>query len=448
MDSSLNALSPLDGRYANKVIELKDYFSEYALIKYRIRVEIEWLIALVAHPDTDPTPFNDAEQQQLRAIYTKFTPDDAEQVKKIEGKTNHDVKAVEYYIDDQLTKLGMESSILMVHFACTSEDINNLAYALMVRDSLHEVIIPECKKVKDSLLSKAEKYRGIGMVSRTHGQIASPTTTGKELYNVAERFQRQISQLEKQEVLGKMNGAVGNFNAHLTSYPKIDWRTLSRSFVEGLGLTYNHATTQIEPHDYLAETFHNLIRYNTILIDLDRDIWSYISIGVFHQIPVAGETGSSTMPHKVNPIDFENSEGNLGLANALLDHLAMKLPLSRWQRDLTDSTVLRNIGVAFGYALLAYKSTLKGLSKLAINEEKLRLELAESWEVLAEAYQTVMRRYKISEPYEKLKDLTRGKEINKETLMEFLEKLDLPEEAKKELRTLTPLDYLGTAKEW
>ncbi len=445
----ISAISPLDGRYHSKIKELNQYTSEYGLIRYRIQVEVEWLIALSRLNEFDCLqPFEEKTIEDLRRIYLDFTPEKALKVKEIESITNHDVKAVEYYINEQLKSLGMEGVSAMVHFACTSEDINNLSYGLMLRNLLISTVIPLCENLLDEIRKKAEEYRSVPMMSRTHGQPASPTTMGKEFYNVAERLARQLSQIKSQPVLGKINGAVGNFNAHLVSFPDIDWRAFGQKFVESLGLTWNPATTQIEPHDYMAEIFHQFIRWNTILLDFNRDIWSYISLEAFRQIPVEGQVGSSTMPHKINPIDFENSEGNLGLANAIFDHLAAKLPVSRWQRDLTDSTVLRNTGVGFGYSLIAYKATLKGLGKLAINTEKLEIELQDAWLLLGEALQTVMRRYAISEPYEKLKELTRGKEVNKEILENFINSLDLPEKVKEELKSLTPLNYLGYAKEF
>lgn len=446
---SIQAISPLDGRYAKKVNALGQYFSEFGLIRYRIEVEVEWLITLSLNDQIDAlAPFSEKEQQALRDIYEKLTPENAQKVKEIEKTTNHDVKAIEYYINDELKELKLEHAIQMVHFACTSEDINNLSYALMLKNGLEKVMIPRAEEILKKLQDKAEDYKQVPMVSRTHGQLASPTTMGKEWANVSARLERQLNTMKQQQFLGKINGAVGNFNAHQVSYPEIDWKAFSADFVESLGLTWNPFTTQIEPHDYLAEVFHNWMRWNTILLDFDKDIWGYISMEAFKQIPVAGQTGSSTMPHKVNPIDFENSEGNLGLANAMFDHLAVKLPISRWQRDLTDSTVLRNIGVAFGYSLLAIDSTLKGISKIAINEEKLKNELAGSWEVIGEALQTVMRRYKIPEPYEKIKELTRGKKVDAEVLRDFVEKLDLPDEVKAELKKLTPLEYIGLADQF
>lgn len=447
--SSIQAISPLDGRYSSKVEELKAYCSEFALIKYRTEVEIEWLIALAAHPGIDCiSPFDPETQSRLRQIYQTFSPPEAVKVKEIERITNHDVKAVEYYINEKLEELGLSSLSGMVHFACTSEDINNLSHGLILLHAIKDVVLPVCESVLSAIREKAEAYRHVPMIARTHGQPATPTTMGKEFFNVAERLQRQLLQMQQQEILGKINGAVGNFNAHLVSFPDVEWKKFSRDFVESLGLSWNPATTQIEPHDYMAEIFHQFIRWNNILLDFDRDIWSYISINAFKQIPVKGQVGSSTMPHKINPIDFENSEGNLGIANALFEHLAAKLPISRWQRDLTDSTVLRNIGVGFGYSILAYKATLNGLSKLAVNEEKMAAELEESWLILGEALQTVMRRYQIPEPYEKLKALTRGKAVDQEILTDFIDSLTLPENVKDSLKNLTPQAYLGYAREF
>jgi adenylosuccinate lyase len=446
---SVQAISPLDGRYQDKVDSLSQFCSEYALIKFRTQVEIEWLIKLSLHPDIDCIdPFNESEQKNLRTIYQNLTPEEALRVKKIEAVTNHDVKAVEYYINDKLQEMNLEKASAMVHFACTSEDINNLSYGLILLNLLNEVVFPLCEEVLSAIRKKSEEYRQAAMLSRTHGQPATPTTMGKEFHNTAERLQRQLDQMKKQPILGKMNGAVGNFNAHLVSFSQVDWQAFGKDYVAGLGLEWNPATTQIEPHDYMAEIFHQFIRWNTILLDFDRDLWSYISIEAFTQIPVKEQVGSSTMPHKINPIDFENSEGNLGLANALFEHLAAKLPVSRWQRDLTDSTVLRNIGVGFGYSVIAYKATLKGLSKLALNEAKLERELSGSWLILGEALQTVMRKYEIPEPYEKLKALTRGKAVDQQVLQDFIETLDLPDEVKKELKELTPNSYLGLADKY
>jgi adenylosuccinate lyase len=446
---TIQAISPLDGRYQQKTGQLNKFCSEYGLIKIRIRVEVEWLIALAKHEQVDSIePFNKETELTLRDIYQKFSPEKALKVKKIEQTTNHDVKAVEYYINDQLKVLELGELIPMVHFACTSEDINNLAYALILKYSLREVIFPLCEKLLSAIEKKANQYRSIPMVARTHGQLASPTTMGKEFHNVAERLKRQLMQMKQQPLLGKINGAAGNFNAHRISFPQVDWKAFSRSFVESLGLEWNASTTQIEPHDYMAELFHQLIRWNTIVLDFDRDIWSYIAIESFTQIPIAGQVGSSTMPHKINPIDFENSEGNLGIANALLEHFAAKLPISRWQRDLSDSTVLRNIGIGLGYSSLAYQATLKGLDKLAINQEKLEQELNRSWILLGEAMQTVMRKYKLPNSYEKLKELTRGKQVDQKSLHNFINSLELPEGVKAELKLITPSSYVGYATEF
>ena len=441
------ALSPLDGRYASKLDPLRSIFSEYGLIARRLEVEVQWLKTLSSLEAIAEVPkFSDESESNLLAVLERFDVDGASQVKDIEKTTNHDVKAIEYFLKDAISpdpELAAASEF--VHFACTSEDINNLSHALMLRDGV-PVIASEMRAIISGIETLAREHAQLPMLSRTHGQTASPTTLGKEMANVAVRLKRQLEAVEAVEPLGKFNGAVGNFNAHLSAYPTLDWEQISRDFVESLGLTWNPMTTQIEPHDYMAELFQAMMRFNTILIDFDRDIWSYISLGYFKQKTVAGEIGSSTMPHKVNPIDFENSEGNLGLANAVLAHLAEKLPVSRWQRDLTDSTVLRNMGVGFGYSLLAYASTLKGISKLEVNTAKLAQDLDNSWEVLAEPIQTVMRRYGIPEPYEKLKALTRGQAITKEILQEFVATLDLPEAVIAELQALTPSTYVGMAE--
>ncbi len=444
--SELNAISPIDGRYASKTMELRDAFSEQALIRCRVEVEVRWLQSLAANEAIGevPTLSGDA-QNVLNGIVSNFSAADAAEVKKIESTTNHDVKAVEYFIkrrfegNEELSAIGE-----FVHFACTSEDINNLSHALMLKRGL-DAMLPSMEAIVASLLGMATEFADVPMLSRTHGQTASPTTVGKEFANVVARFRRQLDQIKSVPLLGKINGAVGNFNAHLAAYPEVDWQSHSKQFVESLGLTWNSYTTQIEPHDYIAELFDSIARFNTILIDLDRDIWAYISLGYFKQKTIAGEVGSSTMPHKVNPIDFENSEGNLGIANALFGHLSAKLPISRWQRDLTDSTVLRNMGVGFGYSLIAYKSTSKGLGKLQLNEARLAEDLNNSWEVLAEPIQTVMRRYAIDEPYEKLKALTRGQTVDQKLFQEFIETLEIPESAKVELRKLTPSSYTGNA---
>jgi adenylosuccinate lyase len=449
--SALTAVSPIDGRYGSKVIQLRQSFSEFGLIRARVEVEIRWLQALANNSDILELPaFSDAATKFLNAIVDDFSLDDAQRVKDIEATTNHDVKAVEYLIKekfstqaDQLPELN--DSLEFVHFACTSEDINNLSHALMLKSGFYEGVLPAMQKVVEKLRVLALELADQPMLSRTHGQTASPSTIGKELANVVARLERQLMQISKIELLGKINGAVGNYNAHISAYPQVDWPAHSQAFVESLGITFNPYTTQIEPHDYIAELFDAIARFNTILIDLDRDIWGYISIGFFKQKTIAGEVGSSTMPHKVNPIDFENSEGNLGLANAILTHLAQKLPVSRWQRDLTDSTVLRNLGVGLAHGLIAYQSTLKGLNKLEVNPTKLASDLDNAWEVLAEPIQTVMRRYKIEQAYEKLKELTRGNAMNKQSIQNFVSKLDIPEDAKKALLALTPATYTGNA---
>ena len=440
------ALSPLDGRYANKLDPLRSIFSEYGLIARRLEVEVKWLQTLSSLPEITEVPqFSAESESKLSAVLTGFDLDGAAQVKDIEKTTNHDVKAIEYYLKDAIASdPGLAAASEFVHFACTSEDINNLSHALMLRDGV-PVIAREMRAIIGGIEAIAREHATLPMLSRTHGQTASPTTLGKEMANVAVRLKRQLDAVESIEPLGKFNGAVGNFNAHMSAYPSLDWDRISRDFVESLNLTWNPMTTQIEPHDYMAEMFQAIMRFNTVVIDFDRDIWSYISLGYFKQKTIAGEIGSSTMPHKVNPIDFENSEGNLGLANAILAHLAEKLPVSRWQRDLTDSTVLRNMGVGFGYSLLAYASTLKGISKLEVNAAKLAADLDNSWEVLAEPIQTVMRRYGIPEPYEKLKALTRGQAITKELLQAFIDTLELPAPVIEELRALTPATYIGMA---
>ena len=446
--TTLNALSPLDGRYQTKLDELRPYFSEYALIKHRAWVEVEWLKALAAASElTEIAAFSPATIKELDAAIANFSEADAAQVKAIEARTNHDVKALEYWLKDKFeANAEINKASEFIHFACTSEDINNLSHGLMLKTARDEVMLPFLANLMARLRELATQLADQPMLSRTHGQTASPSTMGKELANVLYRLQRQEKQLKNNEILGKINGAVGNFNAHLAAYPDFDWEQFAERFVRSLGLTYNPMTIQIEPHDYMAELYDSFARINTILIDLNRDIWGYISVGYFKQKVKAGEIGSSTMPHKVNPIDFENSEGNLGLANALLRHMAEKLPISRWQRDLTDSTVLRNMGVAFGYTLLAYDACLRGLNKLEINPEKLAQDLDASWEVLAEPIQTVMRRYGIANPYEQLKELTRGKGgINQASLHAFIEDLAIPAQAKQDLLTMTPASYIGKA---
>ncbi len=446
--TTLNALSPLDGRYQTKLDALRPYFSEYALIKHRAWVEVEWLKALAAASElTEIAAFSPATIKELDAAIANFSESDAAQVKAIEARTNHDVKALEYWLKDKFeANPEINKASEFIHFACTSEDINNLSHGLMLKTARDEVMLPFLANLMARLRELATQLADQPMLSRTHGQTASPSTMGKELANVLYRLQRQEKQLKNNEILGKINGAVGNFNAHLAAYPDFDWEQFAERFVRSLGLTYNPMTIQIEPHDYMAELYDSFARINTILIDLNRDIWGYISVGYFKQKVKAGEIGSSTMPHKVNPIDFENSEGNLGMANALLRHMAEKLPISRWQRDLTDSTVLRNMGVAFGYTLLAYDACLRGLNKLEINPEKLAQDLDASWEVLAEPIQTVMRRYGIANPYEQLKELTRGKGgINQASLHAFIEDLAIPASAKQDLLAMTPASYIGKA---
>ncbi len=448
--TTLNALSPLDGRYQTKLDALRPYFSEYALIKHRAWVEVEWLKALAAAKElAEISPFSAGTINELNQAIAHFSEADASQVKAIEARTNHDVKALEYWLKEKFDgNPEIKKASEFIHFACTSEDINNLSHGLMLKSARDAVMLPFLADLMARLSELSQQLANQPMLSRTHGQTASPTTMGKELANVLYRLQRQQKQLQSNDILGKINGAVGNFNAHLSAYPHFDWESFAKQFVEGLGLTYNPMTIQIEPHDYMAELYDTLARINTILIDLNRDIWGYISVGYFKQKVKAGEIGSSTMPHKVNPIDFENSEGNLGLANAVLRHMAEKLPISRWQRDLTDSTVLRNMGVAFGYTLLGYDSCLRGLNKLEINPEKLAQDLDASWEVLAEPIQTVMRRYGIENPYEQLKELTRGKGgINKASLHTFISGLNIPADAKQALLEMTPASYIGKAVE-
>jgi adenylosuccinate lyase len=443
----LNALSPLDGRYQSKVDPLRAYFSEYALIKHRALVEVEWLKALAALPEIEEVkPFSQETIKELDDAITNFDEADASQVKAIEARINHDVKALEYWLKEKFDgNPEIKKASEFIHFACTSEDINNLSHALMLKGARNGVMLPFLSSLIARMTELSQQLAAQPMLSRTHGQTASPTTMGKEFANVVYRLQRQQKQLVANEILGKINGAVGNFNAHLSAYPNVDWEKFAKQFVEKLGLTYNPMTIQIEPHDYMAELYDNLSRINTILIDINRDIWGYVSVGYFKQKLKPGEVGSSTMPHKVNPIDFENSEGNLGMANAILRHLAEKLPISRWQRDLTDSTVLRNMGVAFGYTLLGYDSCLRGLNKLEINPAKLADDLDNSWEVLAEPIQTVMRRYGYENPYDTLKEYTRGKAISKESLQSLIAELNIPAEAKQYLTDLTPATYIGKA---
>jgi adenylosuccinate lyase len=446
--SPTTALTPLDGRYGSKVKALRPIFSEFGLIKYRSLVEIRWLQALAQEPNIAEVPkFSAHTDSMLDQIIEKFSVADAKAVKDIEATTNHDVKAVEYFLKDRSAAIPEVAAVSeFFHFACTSEDINNLSYALMLNDARKQLVLPTFEEVVAAINALANDHASLAMLARTHGQPASPTTLGKEMRNVVARLERQIEQIKQVSILGKINGATGNYNAHVVAYPEVDWPQFSSNFVESLGLSWNPLTTQIEPHDYMAELFHAMTRFNTILLDFNRDMWSYISIGYFKQRVIAGEVGSSTMPHKVNPIDFENSEGNLGLANAIFDHLALKLPISRWQRDLTDSTVLRNIGVGFGYTVLACSAVLKGISKLAVNEAALAKDLDNNWAVLGEAIQTVMRRYDIPEPYEKLKALTRGKDgIDQKALEVFIEALDVPDRVKIEMKKLTPANYIGLA---
>ena len=447
--NNLTMLSPLDGRYATKVDALREHFSEFGLIRRRLQVEVEWLKALAAEPHFAEIPsFSPATVAELDRLVAEFGPEQAAEVKAIEATTNHDVKALEYWIKDQLAANAEVMRVKeFIHFACTSEDINNLSHALMLKGARDAVLVPALDKVIARLRELAHQLAELPMMSRTHGQPATPTTMGKELANVVYRLDRARKAIVGVCLLGKINGAVGNYNAHLAAYPAYDWESFARRFVEGLGLEFNPYTIQIEPHDAMAELFDAFARANTILVDLDRDVWGYISLGFFRQKLKAGEIGSSTMPHKVNPIDFENSEGNLGLANAVLRHLSEKLPISRWQRDLTDSTVLRNMGVALGYALLGYDSLLRGLGKLEANADVLCTDLDANWELLAEPIQTVMRRYGIENPYEKLKDLTRGNRVSRDGMQEFVKSLDIPQAAKDELLKLTPLDYTGKAAE-
>ena len=446
--SSLTAISPIDGRYAPKTQALRPYFSEYGLLRARVTVEIHWLKMLAAHPQIAEVPVLDAAATALLdTIVNDFSVEDAAEIKDIERTTNHDVKAVEYFIKRKFKANPQLDEINeFVHFACTSEDINNLSYGLMLSQARADVILPEMNTVIAAIRSIAHEHAATPMMSRTHGQPASPTTLGKEMANVVIRLQRQYQQIEETVIYGKINGAVGNYNAHLSAYPDVDWPAAAQEVIASLGLTYNSHTTQIEPHDYMAEVFQATIRFNTILIDFCRDIWSYISIGYFKQKTVAGEIGSSTMPHKVNPIDFENAEGNLGIANAMFDHLALKLPISRWQRDLTDSTVLRNLGVGYAHTILACSSALKGISKLDPSPEAMAADLDNNWEVLAEPIQTVMRRYGIENPYEKLKDLTRGARVNQQIMRDFIDTLELPQAAKEGLYALTPANYIGNAE--
>jgi adenylosuccinate lyase len=445
--STLSALSPLDGRYASKTDALRPWLSEAAFMRQRVRVEVHWLIALSQAKLPDFPSFSVAAEKVLLALVENFSDVDAERIKAIEAVTNHDVKAVEYWMKEKVAgHAELEKASEFIHFACTSEDINNTSHGLMLSGARQEVILPKLKEVLNALTAIALNNASVPMLSRTHGQPASPTTLGKEMANIAKRLERAITNIEKVSFLGKMNGAVGNYNAHLSAYPDVDWEAFSKEVIEKrLGLEFNPYTIQIEPHDYMAELFDAIARANTILLDMNRDIWGYISVGYFKQKTKAGEIGSSTMPHKVNPIDFENSEGNLGIANALLKHLSEKLPVSRWQRDLTDSTVLRNLGTALGHSLLAYDSALRGLGKLETNPSRLAEDLDNCWEVLAEPVQTVMRRFGVPNPYEQLKELTRGKGITPEGLKTFIQGLAIPEEAKKSLLEMTPASYVGKA---
>ena len=449
--SPLTAVTPVDGRYADKTSDLRPFFSEYGLIYHRVLIEVRWFQYLAnSTAVAELAPLSTEAMAALNSIINEFSIADAETIKAFERTTNHDVKAVEYFIKEKFTNSGQQeliSKMEFVHFACTSEDINNLSHAVMLTGARADVLQPMLEQVELVIRQLAGKYKADAMLSRTHGQVASPTTMGKELANVAARMQRQLRQIRDVEILGKINGAVGNFNAHAAAYPELDWVQIAEDFVVSLGLNWNPYTTQIEPHDYIAELFDAVSRFNTILLDLNRDIWAYISIGYFTQRKIEGETGSSTMPHKVNPIDFENSEGNLGLANAILGHMAEKLPISRWQRDLTDSTVLRNLGSGLAYSLIAYQSVLKGLSKLELNRDALAKDLDASWEVLAEPIQTIMRKYDIPEPYEKLKSLTRGQTFDPEQIKALIEPLDMPAAAKEQILAMTPGHYIGVAVE-
>ncbi len=447
--TELTAISPIDGRYGNKTRDLRPIFSEFGLIRHRVLVEVRWLQMLAAEPTIAEVPaLGEHANNILNNIFDKFSVEDAQRVKNIEKTTNHDVKAVEYFLKEKIAgNTELEAVSEFIHFACTSEDINNLAYGLMLREARTQSLLPMMDETITAISALAHKYANVPMLSRTHGQPASPTTLGKEMANVAFRLKRQRQQVVMVPILGKVNGAVGNYNAHLSAYPELDWQGMAQQFVTSLGLDWNPYTTQIEPHDYVAELFDAVARFNTVLIDFCRDVWGYISVGYFKQRTVAGEIGSSTMPHKVNPIDFENAEGNLGLANAIFDHLAAKLPISRWQRDLTDSTVLRNLGVGLAHGAIAYQSCLKGISKLEANEARLAADLDSCWEVLAEPIQTVMRRYAIEKPYEKLKELTRGKGIDKQSMQSFIQGLAIPDAEKARLLEMTPANYIGNAIE-
>jgi len=447
--TELTAISPVDGRYGSKTSDYQTIFSEYGLIRHRVLVEVRWLQALAKDSDINEVPaLSEHANNILNDIAEKFSVEDAQRIKNIERTTNHDVKAVEYFLKEKIEgNKELEAVSEFIHFACTSEDINNLSHALMLTEGRNQVLLSQMDDVINSIKKLAQELAEQPMLCRTHGQPASPSTMGKELANVVYRLQKQRAQVAGVDILGKINGAVGNYNAHLSAYPNKNWPAFAQNFIESLGITYNPYTIQIEPHDYMAELFDAISRFNTILIDISRDIWSYISIGYFKQKTVAGEIGSSTMPHKVNPIDFENAEGNLGIANALFSHLAMKLPISRWQRDLTDSTVLRTLGVGFAHSSIAYQSALRGLSKLDINPVALEDDLNNNWEVLAEPIQTVMRKYGIEKPYEKLKELTRGKSVDQKIMQDFVNSLDMPQEGKDLLLNMTPMNYIGNAIE-
>ncbi len=450
LDLSLTAINPIDGRYRRRTRELEGYFSEFALFRYRVRVEVEWYISLAANPEVESLkPLSAATARKLRAIYASFSLADARRVKALEAETNHDVKAVEYFVKERVAAIDRSLPVEMVHFACTSEDINNLSYALMLKEFSENELLPRVVSLTGRIATMAHRFKSVPMLARTHGQEASPTTVGKEMAIFAARLERQIGQLRRQEYLGKFNGAVGNFNAHASAYPEVDWIQQSQSFVEGFGLVWNPLTTQIESHDFLAEMFANVSRINRILLGFCRDMWAYVAIGYFRQRTIKGETGSSVMPHKVNPIDFENGEGNLGVADALFEHLAEKLPISRWQRDLSDSTAMRAIGTAFGHTIVALASIERGLDKVEVNEKRIDedLDTEEAWEVLAEAIQTLMRRHGLPHPYETLKDMTRGRLVDREAIRNFIDSLPLKNGAKENLKKASPRTYIGLASE-
>ena len=446
--SPLTAISPVDGRYGSRTVALRRIASEYGLVRYRVAIEVRWLLALAAHPEFDAlAPLSERTEAFLHDIASDFSLEDAHRVKAIERETNHDVKAVEYFIRERMADVPeLAGAGEFVHFACTSEDINNLAYAMMLSDARTQALLPPMRDLAEAVGRLAREHAAVAMLSRTHGQPASPTTVGKEMSVFAARLERQLEAFADVHIMGKLNGAVGNYNAHLAACPGVDWHRASRKFVEGLGLAWNSHTTQIEPHDSMAELFHALARFNGVVLDLCRDAWTYISLGYFRQRPVAGETGSSTMPHKVNPIDFENAEGNIGIANAILEHLAAKLPVSRLQRDLSDSTAQRNLGVGLAHSLIAYDSCMKGIGKLALDEEAIARDLADAWALLAEPIQTVMRRHGIARSYERLKELTRGRAVDRDTLARFIESLAIPREEKDALLDLTPAAYVGAAE--